>query len=72
MSGRSNGFTVCPACLGDGFVRTGGFGARSFARCGTCQGIGQTYLDPAPPPAREKLSAALDDEPDDEQPWVTF
>lgn len=52
--GPSTAFQVCENCMGRGFLRAGDFADRTFPRCPKCGGIGQIYLEEAPPVPSEK------------------
>ena len=58
---RSNAFVPCKACDGHGFLRTGDFASRKFPRCPSCDGCGQIYLDPVPPPPVERKPTAVEE-----------
>lgn len=49
---KSNAFARCEKCDGQGFLRVGDFGDRSFLRCAAppagCGGAGQRYIDVTP------------------------
>lgn len=47
----SNAHRPCSTCHGMGFLATGQLTDpdRSYARCKSCDGSGQVYLDPASP-----------------------
>lgn len=55
---RSNAFTPCGTCHGMGFLARGDFADRRYVACSACDGCGQVYLDPVPPPPAEAPGAA--------------
>ena len=43
----AGGFFRCDACAGFGFLKRGDFGYNEYAKCASCNGVGQHYIGSA-------------------------